>query len=158
MNNFSELELRELRVELASIEDDFTELGEIFGLEDIDASSAESDELSLLNQELEGTEIDNFHRPSAGELSLMSVIEGDFDQQSLEMQGFFGNVKRRLEKLLKSRAAKLIRKIVSLVRKYSKLKSCIPAVTKAVVFFKAGKYRQALSAAWSAYKCIKKHL
>ncbi len=81
-------------------------------------------------------------------------MDGGFSAQSLEMQGWWPDPR----KILIKKAAKIIRKIVRLVRKYSKLKACIPTVTKAVALFKAKKYLSALRAGYSAYKCIKKRL
>jgi hypothetical protein len=117
-----------------------------------------SEELDALDQALEGSGLEEASSVASNEFSLLDLIDGDISAQSLEMQGWLGGIKRRLEKILRKRAAKIIRKILRLVRKYSKLKVCVPIVIKAIAAFKAKKYTSAIKYAYQAYRCIKKRL
>ncbi|MFK7886727.1 MAG: hypothetical protein AB8G16_07645 [Gammaproteobacteria bacterium] len=158
MSDFSEQELFELQLEMASIEDDFAELSEWFDMAEVGGDTGDSDELSALDAELEEAGLGDISTASTGELSLMGVIDGDFDAANFDEQGIWGGIKNRLKKILKGRAARIIRKIVRLVRKHRKLATCVPKATKAVALFKTGRYRSALKAAWSTYRCIRKHM
>ncbi len=156
MNDFSEMELRELNIELQQLEDDFAELNEMFGSEELNFSEESSEELGALDAALEGAGISELGG-SSGQLSLMAVADGEIDEQSLIEQGWPRWPKSwpRPGDIFRGRARKIIRKIVRLVKKYKKYAPCIPAVTKAIVLFKARKYGSALKAAYSAYRCIK---
>ncbi len=154
MSNFSEQELNELRVELNQIDEEFSELNSLFDSQLFSSSEDDSEELDALNAALEDSGLEEASTGGNNQLSLLDALDGDFSSQSLEMQGIFGAVKR----FLKKKVAKLIRKIVRLVKKYSRLRVCVPAVLKAVALFKAGKYARALRAAYKAYRCIKKRL
>jgi len=166
MNDFSEMELRELNIELQQIDDDFAELNEMFGSEELNFSEESSEELSALDAALEGADIPVVGG-SSGQLTLMAVMDGEIDEQSLVEQGWTDWVRdkakkvgRKLDprKIFKGRVKKMIRKIVRLVKKYRKLSPCVPGVTKAVVLFKARKYGSALTASYSAYRCIRSRL
>lgn len=159
MSDFSQQELNELSVELNQLEEEFSELNSLFDDQLLSLSGDDSsEELNALDAALEGTGIEENDGTGSSQLSLLDVIDGDFTAQSLEMQGWFSKIKRSVGGFLKNKVAKLIRKLLRLVRKYSKLKACIPAVTKAVVLFKAGRYASALKAAYAAYRCIKRRL
>jgi len=154
MSEFTQQELNELSVELNQLDEDFAELNSLFDDQLFSVTTDSSEELDALDVALEGSGLEEADSPASSQLSLLDAMDSDFSAQSLEMQGMFGSVK----KWLKKKAAKIIRKIVKLVRKYSKLKACIPAVTKAVALFKSKKYASAARAGYSAYKCIKKRL
>lgn len=156
MSNFSELELRELRIELQQIDDDFAELNEMFGSEGLNFSEASSEELSALDAALEDSDIVEGSGQSSGQLTLMAAADGDIDEQTFIEQGWtdrFNPIK-----IIKKKAKKLLKKLVYLVKKYSKLRACVPGVTKAVLLFKKGKFVSSLKQAYSAYKCIKARL
>ena len=155
-DSLSAQELQELSVELNQLDAEFEELNELFDGQLSGLSSEQSEGLDQLDAALEGSGISE---ASAGpaELSLMEALDGNIDEQTLEALGWWPDSLNPL-KILKKKVAKLIRKIVRLVKKYRKLAACAPKVTKAVVLFKAGKYTSALSAAYSAYRCIKSRL
>lgn len=155
MSDFSQQELNELNVELNQLEEEFSELNSLFDDQLLSPSTdGSSEELDALDVALEGSGLEENSEAGNSQLSLLDALDGDFSAQSIEMQGIFGSVKR----FLKKKVAKIIRKILRLVRKYSKLKACIPLVTKAIVLFKAKKYGKALVAAYAALRCIRKKL
>lgn len=149
MSDFTQQELNELNIELNQLDEDFAELNSLFD-DQLFSVATDSEELDALDVALEGSGLEEDVSAASNQLSLLETLDGDFSAQSLEMQWIGG--------WLKKKAAKIIRKIVALVRKYSKLKACIPGVTKAVALFKAKKYVRAATAGYSAYKCIKKRL
>ncbi|MCK5888967.1 MAG: hypothetical protein KAG19_03385 [Methylococcales bacterium] len=153
MSDFTQQELNELNVELNELDADFSEFNSVFDGQLLPAVADSSEELDALGVALEGSDIEETDLTTSSQLSLLDLMDGDFSAQSLDMQGWGWpwDWPRR-------KCSKIIRKIVGLVRKYSKLKACVPAVTKAVALFKAKKYVSALRAAYSAYKCIKRKL
>ncbi|MBW7991851.1 MAG: hypothetical protein FVQ84_17785 [Planctomycetes bacterium] len=155
MNDLEMQELRELQVELNQIGEDFADLEDIFGKQAFgfaeDAGSSEA--LDALDVELENSGLIGVDSQSVGQKSLMALADGEIDEQSFSMQGWFPDL--GLGGWLKKKAAKIIRKIVALVKRYKKYAKCTPAVTKAVALFKARKYGSALTQAYSAYRCIK---
>ena len=158
MSNFTEMELRELNIELQQIDDDFAELNEMFGSEALNFSGESSEELSALDAALEGADL-SVGEESSGQLTLMAAFDGEIDAQTyFAEQGIEALSWWNPWKWLKNKAWKIIRKCIALVRKYGKLKACIPAVTKAVILFKAAKYASSIKAGYSAYKCIKSRL
>jgi hypothetical protein len=156
MSDFTQQELNELNVELNQLDEDFAELNSLFDDQLFSVASDSSEELDALDVALEGSGLEETGSVASSQLSLLDAMDGDFTEQSLEMQGWrpWDWAKKRLIK----KARKIIRTTVDLVRKYSKLKACIPGVTKAVALFKAKKYGSAVKAAYSAYKCIKKSI
>lgn len=132
--------------ELAELDIEFAGLAEEFGLGD----AADHGALNELDAAVEGTELDAGQSESAGGLSILDIADGagGFAESQPEFFGAVGN-------WIKKKAARLIRKLIALVRKYAKYKSCIPAVMKAVAAFKARKWGTALRAAYAAYRCIK---
>jgi len=150
MSDFTQQELNELSVELNQLEEDFLELNSLFDDQLFSVATESSQELDALEVALEGSGLEEDVSSASNQLSVLDALDGDFSAQSLEMQWIGG--------WLKKKAAKIIRKILRLVRKYSKLKACIPAVTKAVKLFRARKYIRAAKAGYSAYRCIKKRL
>ena len=134
--NLSEADIADFAV----LDDDFSELlmeEDEFGADNLGV-------LQELEQELASSP------ELSGELGVMSIdmLVEDPQVDMLFLGGW-----------LKKKARKIIRKIVSLVRRHGpRLAKCVPAVTAAVVLFKKGKYIAALRAAYSAYKCIKKAL
>lgn len=154
MSDLTMQELRELQVELDQIGEDFADLEEVFGKQAFGFGEDEgsSEALDALDTELENSGLVGVESQSVGQSSLMEFADGMVDEQSLGMQGWFPNP----FKWIKKKAAKIIRKIVRLVKRYRKYARCVPSVTKAVALFKAGKYGSALSQAYSAYRCIKR--
>ena len=57
MNSFGEFELRELQIEQQQIDEDFAELHELFGSEQLSFSRGVSDDLSALYTLLEDTDL-----------------------------------------------------------------------------------------------------
>jgi LPS sulfotransferase NodH len=155
MSNFSELELREINTGLQQIDDDFAELNEMFGSQGLNFSEESSEELSALDAALEGSGLEGGGSPT--QLTFLAAADGEIDAQTFfAEQGIeplwnpFGVIKRK--------GWKIIRWCIEKVRKYGKLKACVPTVTKAVILFKAKKYYSALKQAYKAVKCIKSHL
>ncbi len=157
MSNFSEQELVELQFEMASIEENFTDLKNLFDIEEIGGDAADNDALSELDIELEEAGLGDMTGATSSSPSLMSLVEEDFAAADFDEQGF-GWFKKKIFGTFKRKIKRLLKKLVRLVKKHAKLAKCVPAVTKAVVLFKRGKYRSAATAAWSAYRCIKKRL
>lgn len=117
-------------LELSLMEDEFGEMG-LGALQDLEQELASTPELG-------------------GEMSAMGIdmLTDDPQVDLLFLDGF-----------LKKKVKKILNKIVALVRRHGpRLAKCVPAVTAAVVLFKKGKYLAALTAAYRAYKCIKKAL
>ena len=160
MSNFSELELVEIKTGLQNIEDDFAELNEMFGSEGLNFSEASSEELSALDAALEDSDIVEGSGQSSGQLTLMAAADGIIDEQTFSEQGWWDKFKDKVNpiNILKNKAKKLLQKLIRLVKKYSKLKTCVPGVTKAALLFKAGKFASSLKQAYSSYKCIKSRL
>ena len=144
-------ELRELQVEIDEIGDEFDDIELLFGKEILGFAEDEgsSEALDALDVELEDSGLGGVGSQSVGQMSLMALADGEIDAQSLGLQ--FWNP----FSIIKKKAAKIIRKIVALVKRYKKYVKCVPAVTKAVALFKAKKYGSALRQAYSAYSCIR---
>ena len=155
MSNFTEMELRELNIELQQIDDEFAELNEMFGSQGLNFTEESSEELSALDAALEGVDI-SARGGSSGQLTLMAAFDGEIDAQTYFAEQGIEALGWRPWKWLKRKVAKIIRKCVRLVKKYRKFASCAPAVTKAIILFKAKKYGSALTAAYSALRCIRK--
>ena len=151
MNDLTMQELRELQVEIDQIGEDFAEIEVLFGKQAFGFAAHEesSEALNALNVELENSGLIDVDSQSVGQMSIMALADGEISEQSLSMQ--FWNPFN----WIKEKAAKIIRKIVALVKRYRKYAKCVPAVTAAVALFKAGKYGSALTKAYSAYSCIK---
>lgn len=151
MNDLTLQQQQEVQVQLSEIEEEFNDIELLFGKEALGFAEDEgsSEALDALNVELEGSGLIGGDNQSVGQMSLMALADGEIDAQSLGLQFWnpFG--------WLKKKAAKIIRKIVALVKRYKKYLKCVPAVTKAVALFKAGKYGSALKQAYSAYSCIR---
>ena len=124
---------------------------------DFAALSDEFEEFSLLEDEfgeegmgaLEALEQELASVPELNdEVGAMSIDMLTEDAQ-MEMQFLGGFLKRKVAKLLK--------KLVNLLRRHgAKLAHCVPVVTEAIRLFKKGKYIAALRKVYQAYKCIKK--
>lgn len=167
--------------ELSAIEEDLRELEEDFGdlgLEDDgDGGGGDAEESSSEIAELEsaiaGTD---FERPLAEssmlrEPSVLDIADAagtsGGDQEGLlgsafsviksGLGGIAGRGEKMIRNVIKRKASKIIKRIVRLVKKYRKLATCAPAVTKAVLAYKLGQYGTALKLGYSAYKCIRKH-
>lgn len=153
MSDLTMQEMKELQVELDQIGEDFADIEDVFGKQAFGFSGVESasESLAALDAELENSGLIGDTPQLAGQMNLMALADGEIDALSLDLQGWFPNPINWIKK----KAAKIIRKIVALVKKYAKYAKCIPAVTKAVVLFKAKKYGSALKQAYSAYTCIK---
>lgn len=153
MSDLTMQELKELQVELDSIGEEFADIEDLFGKQAFGFSGAESasEPLAALDAELADSGLmgDTPQLAMAGQMNMLALADGEIDAQSLDLQGW------NPLNWLKKKAAKIIRKIVALVKKYAKYAKCIPAVTKAVVLFKAKKYGSALRQAYAAYRCIK---
>ena len=133
--------------EMAELDREFAEAAEEFGLDETIGSS----EFAELDAALEGTELALDDTETADPRSIALAIADGWQPGSGGSQaefGFIGNI-------IKNKAKKLIKKLVAFVRKSRKYAVCIPAVTKAVAAFKAGKWGTALKAAYAAYRCIK---
>lgn len=125
--------------DFAILDEEFLE----FSMEEDEFGEEGLGALQELEQELASTS------ELGDDLSAMSIAMLTDDPQ--EMLFFFNYIKKR--------ARKAIHRLVALVRRHGpRLAKCVPAVTAAVVLFKKGKYIAALSAAYRAYKCIKKAL
>jgi hypothetical protein len=161
----SELESQEISTHLEEIENEIKELEEDFGdigLDvDDDDEEESSSELDNLNAEIKGTDLDTTGAESAsiggGELTLLQIADGQIPEQSMQ-EGWLPKWFPRIPNIFKRRAKKIIRKITWLVKKYKKLAPCVPAVTKAVVAFKTGRYGSAIRYGISAMYCIKKRM
>ncbi|OEU66499.1 MAG: hypothetical protein BA863_06130 [Desulfovibrio sp. S3730MH75] len=155
MSDLTMQEMKELQVELDQIGEDFADLEDVFGKQAFGFAGVESasEPLAALDAELENSGLigDTPQLAMASQMNIMALADGEIDAQSLDLQGWFPNPINWIKK----KAAKIIRKIVVLVKKYAKYAKCIPAVTKAVALFKAKKYGSALKQAYSAYTCIK---
>jgi hypothetical protein len=125
--------------ELAAAEMALAELGAEFdGLDAMMATAShDTGPMAELNAELSGTEF------AMSDASFESLDIG----QDPVVDEFFLN-------WIKNKVAKLIRKLVALVRRYADCAECVPKVTRAVALFKAKKYAAALKAAYDAYRCI----
>ncbi|MEL7486201.1 MAG: hypothetical protein AAGJ87_03170 [Pseudomonadota bacterium] len=132
--DFSPAEIQELEAELNELGVDFEEMGG-----DFDEESFE--ELSALDQELAGSGLDI---ASAGEGADLNAMTDD----PLDAQFFGGWIKRKV--------ARLLRRLIAIVRRYRNCRSCIGKVRSAVILFKRGRYIAALRAAYRAYACIRR--
>ena len=123
----------------AAAELELAELGAEFdGLDAMMATAgADTGVMAELNAELAGTEF------ATSDASFESL---DIGQDPVVDEFFFNWIKNKVRKL--------IRKLVSLVRKYADCAECVPKVTRAVALFKAKRYAAALKAAYDAYRCI----
>lgn len=133
MAEYDAMELQELDAEIGALADDFEDLTNDFDEESMEA-------LSELDTVLAGSGLDI---ADSGSGDLNALTDDPLDAQ------FLGG-------WLKKKVAKLIRKIVALVRRYKSCASCVPKVTKAVSLFKRKKYAAALRAAYDAYRCIRR--
>ena len=158
----SQAEANDISSELETIEAEIRELQEDFGdidlgLDDDDDTEQESsNELDKLNAAIKGTVFEVSAAESSGGLTILQIADGLFPDQSMQ-EGFLSSINpyKLAQKLIKGKASKIIKKIVTLVKKYKKLAACVPNVTIAVAAFKMGKYGSALQSGYSAYKCIK---
>jgi hypothetical protein len=125
-------ELQEVKELVSSLDADFGALANVF-----DEATAEA--YAQLDAELQGTDL-GFEEAEFGALDLGEDPEAD---------ALFLN-------WIKDKVKKLIQKLVALVKKYKTCAHCVPKVATAVALFKAGKYSQALKAAYDAYNCIRK--
>ncbi len=157
----AEMEAAELTSDIESIESEFAELTEAFGDLGLDAPGQQesSGELAELDAAVAGTEFD-LPVSSDGEANSILEIADDLSLDSMEegLGSIFRKIGKGVRNIFKGKARKIIRKIVRLVRKYSRLKACVPAVAVAVAAFKAGKYGTAIRSGWAALKCIRKHI
>ncbi|MEM6402980.1 MAG: hypothetical protein AAF757_22590 [Cyanobacteria bacterium P01_D01_bin.116] len=134
-SNFEKFDIEALDAEFKELD---AELFELAFLED-DFSPENEDILAELNQEL--SEIGLGEGLEANSLS--SLAEN-------EVEAAF------LIRWLKTKAAKLIKKLYELIRKYySKLKECIPLLKETIAAFKSGKYISAIRKGVKTYKCIR---
>ena len=157
----SQAEANDISSELETIEAEIRELQEDFGdidlgLDDDDTEQESSNELDKLNAAIKGTVFEVSAAESSGGLTILQIADGLFPDQSMQ-EGFLSSINpyKLAQKLIKGKASKIIKKIVTLVKKYKKLAACVPTVTIAVAAFKMGKYGSALQSGYSAYKCIK---
>ena len=149
----NEAEANDIRSELEVIEEVVMTLEEDFGdlgLEEAEDKDISSTELEKLNSAIEGTD---FEVPPAEEVLFVAPTILDLADEQDMQEGWTDWINPA--RIIKNKARKIIKRIVRLVEKYRKLAVCAPAVTKAVLFYKTGKYGSALRAGWSAYKCIK---
>lgn len=129
-------ELKALDAEFAELDAEFAELA----MEDLDVTDPELQEFEALVREA-GLE---------PEAAVGGLAELTVDEQ-VEMQFFIS--------WLRKKAAKLLKKLVKLARKYARrCRSAIPLVTKAVRLFKDGKYIASIKAAYDAYRAIRRCL
>lgn len=135
--------------ELAEIMAEFKKVEEDFGVE-LTARLGASAENDLLDQAVEGTVFATPSAETGGVLSLLDIADG----KGANGQEGFLDVFRPVVNAIKSRAQKIIAKIVALVRKAAKYAPCIPLVAKAVAAFKAKQYGTALKEALAAFSCI----
>lgn len=157
----SQAEANDISSELETIEAEIRELQEDFGdlgLDD-DAEDSSTTELDTLNAAIKGTVFEVSAAESSGELTILQIADGNFPDQSMQ-EGFLSSINpyKLAQKLIRGKASKIIKKIVTLVKKYKKLAECVPTVTIAVAAFEGGKYGSALKSGYSAYKCIKARL
>lgn len=134
MSDYTAAELQEMEAEFAAMDAEFAELG----LDEMDSDIGEA--FAELDAELDGAGIGEFDAEVA---SIGELADNDYDAQ------FIG-------RYLRNKAKKLIATIVRLVRRYSKCRTCLPKVLKAVRYFKAKKYASAIRAAYDAYRCIRR--
>ena len=146
--------------ELDEIEAIFAEVEDVFGDLSPDGDDAEtsSSAMDQLESVLAGTEFASETAESTGQLTLLQIADGE--TEGIEMQegwlgDLWGKTKKAARKIAKSNASKILKRVVKLVKKSAKYKSCIPSVVVAVASFKAGKYGTCLKQAWSAFNCIK---
>jgi len=133
--------------ELAELDIEFAELVEEFDLE----QDSSTDTTSELDAQIAGTELDPASGTEVGQsMSILDIADrvGTGAESDAEFFGAIGN-------WIRKKAAKLIRKLITIVRKAPKYAPCIPKVMTAVAAFKAKKWGTALRLAYSAYKCIK---
>lgn len=156
----------EIEAEIAELEEDFGSLG----LDD-DDGEASSSELDELDAALAGTEFGAEAAESSdmGEMSILQIADGVTPGGSGEegwisdaigavgskLAGSLKVISQPLVNTIKRRAKSLIKKLLRLVRRASKYRSCAPKVALAVGAFKVAKYGTALKLGWSAYRCIR---
>lgn len=143
--------------ELLELDIEFAALAEDFNLEEASGSGSTS-ELDLL---IAGTELEPDGSESTGGttnlLDLADQIGTGSDPEFLGKitSAIGGAFSSAWGGFVKGKAARLIRKLISLVRKAPKYASCVPQVLAAAAAFKAQKWGTALRLAYRAYKCIK---
>ena len=158
MNN--ELSTNEAAEEIAQLEAEFAELEADFGDLGLDKDDQEaaSDNLAQLEAALAGTEFAVEGAESVGPLSVLDIADGNFGGAG-QQEGFLGDVwgkiTKPIENVIKRRAARLIKRLIALVRKYRKYSSCVPSVLAVIAAFKARKYGTAVRLSSAAYLCIK---
>ncbi len=161
MNNITELELKEQEMTLSSLEEQFAEIDELFGMQSFGLSALsaeESESIDALDSALEDSDLMTAEN-QAGELSLLDVADGNFDEAAfMEQWGWpkWPKIIPNPGDIFKNKAKNIIRKIIRLVKKYRKYAKCIPTLTQAVTLYKKGKYVSALKKAYAAYRCIKR--
>lgn len=99
-----------------------------------------SEAFAELSAELDGTEFG--FGPETGLMSMLDV-EGDPMMEEL------------IFNIIKNRAQRILRDLVKLAKRYRNCPRCILLVTKTAVFFKAGKYPQAIASGIQAVACFR---
>lgn len=130
--------------EVADLDQEFAEMAGFFDLDaEDDGAGLDELEAALVGSGLEdgGSE--------SGALTLLDFADGNFGAES--MPEFWNPIKNWIEK----KAKRLVKKVVAKVRKYSKYRSCLPTVLKAIAAIKAGKWGSAIKHAYAAYRCMK---
>ncbi|MBL4767734.1 MAG: hypothetical protein JKY94_08470 [Rhodobacteraceae bacterium] len=148
----------EIEAEIAELEEDFGSLG----LDD-DDGEVSSSELDELDAALAGTEFvaEAAESSDMDEISILQIADGIMPGSGGEegiFSGLGGFVKKTVgwvSRRVKNQAKSLINKLLKLVRRASKYRSCAPKVALAVGAYKVGKYGTALKLGWSAYRCIR---
>ena len=147
--------LDEIEAEFAELESDFGDLG----LEDDDDPA--SSEMQEFEATLSGTEFasENAEADMGDALTILQIADGQLPSGGEE--GFFGSVldvvKNPIKKIIKRKAKKIIKHLMSLVRRFAKYRACLPAITLAIAAYKTGKYGTAVKRGYAAYKCIRAH-
>lgn len=139
--------------EVAAIEQEFVQFDADFGT-NLMAPESETGETNLLDQAAEGTP---FAAPSAetgGTLSLLDLADGATGTQEEGFGSWIRDRVRPIVNAIKNRAKRIIAKMVALARRLGKYRKCIAKIIAAIKAYKAKKFGTAISAAYTAFKCI----
>lgn len=131
--------------ELADIDQEFSEVAEMFDLDE----SVGTGELDELDAAIAGTDLAEPGAESSSSLTLLDIADGAGGAES--MPEFWNPVSNYIRK----KAKRLVKRVIAKARKYSKYRSCLPTVLKAVAAIKAHKWGSAIKYAYAAYRCMK---
>ena len=141
-----EEEKYELKGELDELEAEFKELEAEFGLAEEGLEPDELEAMSELEDEMELAGISEFDEELGKGITLASL-----GMDTPEVQAFFfGFIKRK--------ARRLIEKLIGLVRRHSRCRTCVRLLTEAIKYFRRGQYPKAIWYAYKTFRCLRRCL